>query len=181
MLIESKRIRDLLNSAFANATHSQGFGQTLEALREPRVYGFSTNPMPAIIILLLGLMMSSHHQISPVSTMMHKQWGMLFLAAALARGVSYILVYISPPTSCLPTRPPSEIVVAFCFISGGLLFMSSASDIITGMEMYGLHAMLLFSVSMGLTAFLMGWEIVVLALKGWAVRREQQRQPLGVA
>ena len=176
MLIESKRVRNMLNSAFASSTDSQGFGQSLDALREPRTYGFSTNPMPAVIILLLGLMMSSHHQISPVSTMMHKQWGMLFLAAALARGVSYILVYLAPPTSYLPSRPPSEFIVAFCLISGGLLFMGSASDIITGMEMYGLHAMFLFTVVMGFTTFLMGWEIVVLAIKGWAVRREQRRR-----
>ena len=137
--------------------------------------------MPAIILLLLGLLMSGHHQVSPVSTAMHKQWGMLFLAAALARGVSYILVYVSPPTSYLPSRPPSEVIVAFCLISGGLIFMGSASDIITGMEMYGLHAMFLFTIAMGFTAFLMAWEIVVLAIKGWAVRREQQRQPLAAA
>jgi hypothetical protein len=174
MLVESKRVRNLLNSGFS--VQSQGFGQQLSGLQEPRTYGFSMNPMPAIIILLLGIMMSSHTQISPVSTMMHKQWGMLFLAAALARGVTYIMVYLAPPTSYLPSRPPSEIVVAFCLISGGLLFMGSASDIITGMEMYGLHAMILFTIIMGLTSFLMAYEIVVLAIKGWAVSKEQQSQ-----
>ena len=181
MLIESKRVRNLLNSAFATSKEAQGFGQPLDAFRAPKTYGFSTNPMPAIILLLLGLLMSGHHQISPVSTMMHKQWGMLFLGAALARGVSYILVYISPPTSHLPSRPPSEVVVAFCLISGGLLFQGSASDIITGMEMYELHAMFLFTIAMGFTSFLMAWEVTVLAIKGWAVRREQQSQPLSVA
>ena len=134
------------------------------------------NPIPAITVLLLGIMMSSHTQVSPVSTMMHKLWGMLFFAAALARCVTYLLIHLSPPTSLLPSRPPSEIIAAFCFISGGLLFMGSASDIITGMETYGLDAMSLFTVVMGLTAFLMGWEIVVLAVKGWAVQREQRGQ-----
>ena len=177
MLFESKRVRDLLNSSFAISTDARSFGQSLEFLREPKTYGFSTNPMPAIIILLLGIMMSSHTQISPVSTMMHKLWGTLFFGAALARGVTYLLVYISPPTSYLPSRPPSEIVVAFCFISGGLLFMGSASDIITGMEMHGVHAMILFTITMGFTAFLMGWEIIVLAVKGWAVRYEQRTPP----
>ena len=181
MLIESKRVRSLLNSTLTSSTDAQGFGQSLDALREPGTYGFSTNPMPAIIILLLGLLMSGHHQLSPVSTTMHKQWGMLFLGGALARGVTYVLVYISPPTSYLPSRPPSEVVVAFCLISGGLLFMGSASDIITGMEMYGLHAMFLFTVVMGFTASLMGWEILVLAIKGWAVRREQRSQSLSAA
>lgn len=174
MLIESKRVRNLLNSAFISSTNGEGLYQALETHYEPRTYGFSTNPMPAIIILLLGTMMSSHTQISPVSTIMHKLWGMLFFGAALARGITYLTVYIAPPTSYLPSRPPSEIVVAFCFTSGGLLFMGSASDIIHGMEMYGIHAMILFTVVMGLTAFLMSWEIIVLAIKGWAVRQEQK-------
>ena len=169
MLVESRRIRDILNCALPSA---HGFGQSLDSWHAPRTYNFSTNPLPGIIILLLGLMMSSHHQESPVSTMLHKQWGTLFIGAALARAVTYILTYLSPPTSHLPSRPPSEIVVAFCLISGGLMFMGSNSDMVTGMEMYGLNAMFLFTVMMGLTAFLMAWEIVVLAVKGWAVRRE---------
>ena len=110
-----------------------------------------------------------------MSTMLHKQWGTLFIGAAIARAVTYILTYISPPTSFLPSRPPSELVVAFCLISGGLLFMGSNSDMVTGMEMYELNAMFLFTVMMGLTAFLMAWEIFVLAVKGWAVQREQRK------
>jgi hypothetical protein len=34
--------------------------------------------------------------------------------------------------------------------------------------------MFLFTVMMGFTAFLMAWEITVLALKGWAARCEQR-------
>ena len=174
MLIESKRVRSLLNSSFVTTNNTpEAFVQSVDVHHEPRHYGSSTNPLPAIIILLLGIMMSSHTQVSPVSTMMHKLWGTLFFGAALARGVTYITVYLSPPTSYLPSRPPSEVVVSFCLISGGLLFMSSASDIIHGMEMYGIHAMVFFTIVMGLSAFLMAWEIVVLAIKGWAVRRGQ--------
>lgn len=53
--------------------------------------------------------------------------------------------------------------------------MGSNSDMVTGMEMYGLDAMFVFTLTMGLTAFLMAWEIVVLAIKGWAVHREQTK------
>src|SRR5436190_5421525 len=81
--------------------------------------------MPALIVLLLGLMMSSHHQSSMVSTMVHKQWGMLLVGSSLARAVTYVLLYLDPPTSFLPSRPPSEVVTAFCLISGGLIFMLS--------------------------------------------------------
>jgi len=40
---------------------------------------------------------------------------------------------------------------------------------------YGLDAMMLYTVAMGLVAFLMAWVVFVLAVKGWAVRREARR------
>ena len=170
MLVESRLIRDLLNYGMTSSQY--GLGSSMEPWKLPKTYGFSLNPFPGIVIMLLGLMMSSHHQESMVSTMLHKQWGTLFVAAAMARAVTYILVYISPPTSYLPSRPPSELVVAFCLISGGLIFMGSAADIVDGMERFGLNAMFLFTVIMGITSFLMAWEIIVLAIKGVATRKE---------
>lgn len=37
---------------------------------------------------------------------------------------------------------------------------------------YDLDAMLLYTVTMGLVCMLMAWEVTVLAVKGWAARRE---------
>jgi len=119
-------------------------------------------------------MMSSHHQDSMVSTMVHAQWGTLLVGFSLARGVTYIITFISPPTSVFASRPPSELISSFCLIAGGLLFMASTKDIIHIMEVNKLNAMFLFTVTMGFTAFLMAWEIIVLALKGWATRRDQR-------
>ena len=78
--------------------------------------------------MLLGTMMSGHHQVSMLSTMIHKQWGTMFVGFALARAVTYILLYISPPTSFLPSRPPSEIISAFCLIAGGITVIESVSS-----------------------------------------------------
>ena len=175
MLLESRRIRDTLNAAFIGTPSAADFGHTYESWQAPRTYGFSLNPLPALVIMLLGTMMSGHHQQSMVSTMLHKQWGTLFTAGGLFRGLTYVLIYLSPPTSYLPSRPPSEIVSAFCFIAGGFLFMGSNGDFVQAMERRSLDAMFLFTVTMGLTAFLMAWEIVVLAVKSWAVRRERAR------
>ena len=170
MLIESTRIRDLLNTAIlispAAKTHE-------ELSNAPKTYPFSMNPFPGLIILLLGLMMSSHHQASMVSTMIHKQWGTLFIGFALARAVTYILQYLAPPSSYLPSRPPSELISSFCLVSGGLIFMASNKDTVTAMEDYNLHAMFPFTVTMGLTSLIMAWVIGVLAVKGWAVRSRQ--------
>lgn len=142
-------------------------------LSPPRSYSFSMNPLPALIILLLGLMMSSHHQDSAISTMVHKQWGTLLVGFSLARAVTYLLFFLSPPTSLYPSRPPSELVSSFCLISGGLIFMASTRDVVRSMEEHHLMAMFLFTVCMGLTAFLMAYEIAVLAIKGWATRSQK--------
>lgn len=47
-----------------------------------------------------------------------------------------------------------------------------AHDTVAVMEMTDLDAMFVFAVSMGLVTFLMAWIILVIATKGWAIRRE---------
>lgn len=128
MLIESNRIRDFLNSTSPSPLDLPYDAAEEKTLEPPKSYGFSMNPIPALIVLLLGLMMSSHHQESMVSTMIHKQWGTLLLGASFARAATYVIFYLSPPTSVLPGRPPSELITAFCLIAGGMLFMASVSS-----------------------------------------------------
>jgi hypothetical protein len=125
MLIESTRIRNLLNATTASSQLS--YTDEPRALEEPNSYRFPMNPIPALVILLLGLMMSSHHQESMVSTMIHSQWGTLLVGAAFARAATYILFYLSPPTSIFPGRPPTELITAFCLMAGGMIFMASVS------------------------------------------------------
>lgn len=123
MLFESSRIREWLNSTVLQTpTHG-----TDEVWQPPKSQGVSLNPMPALVIMLLGMMMGSHHQTSMTSTMVHKQWGNMLVGFAIARGMTYVLLFLKPPTSYLPARPPTEIIAAFCLISGGLIFMLSVS------------------------------------------------------
>ncbi|KAF4632663.1 hypothetical protein G7Y89_g5460 [Cudoniella acicularis] len=174
MLIESKQVRDLLNIT-RQLPHSKLEGHLDdEENLEPKSYKFPMNPLPALIVLLLGLMMSSHHQSSMISSMIHKQWGTLLVGAAFARAASYIIFYLSPPTSVLPGRPPTELITAFCLMAGGTIFMASSRDTVLTMEANGLDAMFVFTVSMGLITFLMAWIIFVIAIKGWAVRKENR-------
>jgi hypothetical protein len=174
MLAESKTVRDWLNTPVDMLPARKGIhAEEAQLLRqEPRSYSFPMNPVPALIILLLGIMMSSHHQDSMVSTKVHGQWGSLLAAFSVARIVTYLFLYLSPPTSIYPSRPPSELLAAFCLISGGLVFMASTANFVRWMEDNNLMAMFVFTVVMGFTLFLMAWETVVLSLKGWAVGRE---------
>jgi hypothetical protein len=170
MLIESVRVRDLLNTTVDKAsTHDEEHSPALGA---PRQYDFSINPIPALVILLLGIMMSSHTQPTMISSMIHKQWGNLLTAASFARGMTYVLLYLKPPRSIYPSRPPTELLAAFGLIAGGVIFMASAGDTVQGMIHYELDAMFMYTVTMGLVGLLMAWIIVVLCIKGWAVRRE---------
>jgi hypothetical protein len=139
MLIESTRVRSLLNTVVEHAatreasphpghqaTHiTEKDGEGL--LEEPDQYGSSLNPVPALVIALLGIMMSSHTQQSMVSSMVHRQWGNLLLGGSLMRSLTYVLVFLKPPKSVLPSRPPTELLTSFGLIAGGIMFMASVS------------------------------------------------------
>jgi Protein of unknown function (Ytp1) len=93
------------------------------AMAPPAQQNFSYNPFPGLIIFMTGIMMSMHTQESMLSTMVHKQWGYLLAGFSFFRLCTYIMVYIRPPTSYLPTRPITELLTSFCLICGGLIFM----------------------------------------------------------
>ncbi|OBT94718.1 hypothetical protein VE01_06147 [Pseudogymnoascus verrucosus] len=185
MLIESTGIRNLLNINTPKISPNRPVdspsteGEDEEpSWQPPQSYKISMNPIPALMVLLLGIMMSSHHQSSMVSTMIHKQWGTLLMGASFARGLTYIIFYLSPPTSFLPSRPPSELITAFCLMAGGLVFMASSRDTVVSMEYNNLDAMFVFTVTMGLVSFLMAWIILNVAVKGWALQKERRRNRL---
>jgi hypothetical protein len=176
MLIESTRIRGLLNVSTMEELPERAYSDDEERgeREEPATYSFSLNPIPALVILLLGTMMGSHHQSSMISTMIHKQWGNLLVGASFARGLTYVLIFLRPPTSVMPSRPPTELLASFALIAGGIIFMASSSDTILGMIHYELDAMFMYTVTMGLVGLLMAWEIIVLAIKGLAARSERR-------
>lgn len=49
--------------------------------------------------------------------------------------------------------------------------MLSNKDTVAAMDRYDLNAMFSFTITMGFTAFLMAWTMIVLAVKGWAVEK----------
>lgn len=180
MAVESRKMRSLLNASVQmrreeveQLTGPKNMQET--EWQTPKNYNTSMNPLPALVIFLLGLLMSSHHQDSMTSTMVHQQWGTLFTGFALARIATYILMYLKPPTSYYPSRPPTELISAFCLTCGGLVFMASTRDVIKMLDRNSLHAMFVLTVTIGFTCLLMVWTVFLYGLKGWAVRKEAAR------
>lgn len=127
MLIESRWIRELLDTSIRHKTSDLHLNKLDHEQHQnsARSYNFSLNPIPALVILLLGVMMSSHQQSTMMGTMLHTQWGSLLSYASLARALTYVIIYLKPPTSILPSRIPTELLTSFGLISGGIIFMAS--------------------------------------------------------
>lgn len=130
MLVESSSIRDLLSTNVPQPVEA-GEGEMsndadkIAATSQPDQPSVSMNPLPALVIMLLGIIMSSHKQDSDLSTMIHRQWGSLLTASSFARALTYVMIYLKPPLSTLPSRPPTELLASFGLISGGVMLMAS--------------------------------------------------------
>jgi hypothetical protein len=136
----------------------------------------SLNPLPALVIFCLGVMMSQHHQSSALSTKIHAQWGALLATFGVFRLFTYVLLYLSPLTSYYPSRPPTETIGSFCLMAGGLVFMASNKDTVAALERANGDAMFVLTVIIGSTVLIMSWITCVMAIKGWALRKEQQQR-----
>ncbi|KAK9366023.1 hypothetical protein V1509DRAFT_631404 [Lipomyces kononenkoae] len=181
ILFESKKIRNLFNAQvpLPSIRRKQSAGQQQQQeenhadprAAEPSQYTFSYNPFPLFTIFWTGILMSQHHQITELSTKIHMQWGYLLATGAVFRAITYMLMYLSPPKSYHPARPMTEILVSFCLIAGGVVFMSSHEEVVDSILYYGLDGMFIMNVTVGCTALFMSWLMVLMALKGWASKR----------
>jgi hypothetical protein len=179
MLVESQRIRKLLNNSLmliqpTNYDDNQQHDRKSASWKAPDTASTPLNPLPALTILLLGIIMAAHTQHSALAATMHTMWGALFALAALFRLSTYLLHYLRPPVSYLPSRPPTELIVGFALVAGGFMFMISPLDITDALEGSGADAMVAFVVSMGFTAVVCAGVVACMAAKGWAVACEHR-------
>lgn len=141
--------------------------------------GFSPNPFPLITIFWTGILMSAHEQASQLSTDIHSQWGQMFVLACGFRLLTYLLMLLQP-VSCQdltkPTRPITELIVAFGLLCGGAIFMESTDPVVLSFEYYGLTAMFTLNVSLGVVTLLMSWIMSVFAIKDWLRKKYTRRE-----
>ncbi|KAJ5346837.1 uncharacterized protein N7506_000090 [Penicillium brevicompactum] len=152
MLLESTYIRRWINNTILQ-TLAQG--SLDEAWQPSNSQCGSLNPIPVLVMFLFGLITRSRYQDCRNPTLLHYRWDTMLVGFALARGMTYLLLFIKPSTSYLPARPPTEIIAAFFLISGGtamtkILFIHARD--VQDIRSYDMYAM--FTLTVGASAFI---------------------------
>ncbi|KAH9843933.1 uncharacterized protein C8Q71DRAFT_793568 [Rhodofomes roseus] len=169
MGIESKRIRRWLA---AGSTAAMGINRGQEAVAEPPSYAASFNPFPALCIGITGAAMAAHAQTYLFQVQIHMLWGNLLTGFAVLRCLTYFFVWLSPPRSILPSRPPTEALASFLLACGGLMFMFSTEEVTIAAMRQGHDDMMMFlNVGVAITCLAFCWVLSVVALKGWLKSR----------
>lgn len=124
MLLESRTVRAWMSQGAALATR-----RPLAQIAPPASYSFSFNPFNAVVIGITGVAMAAHHQPFVFQIEIHALWGRFLGLAAAFRILTYVFLYLRPPASVLPGRPPTEALAALCLTAGGLVFILSTEQV----------------------------------------------------
>jgi cytochrome b561 len=171
MGIESKRVRRWLA---ASAVAAVGPAEA----SEPPSYRGSFNPFPALVIGVTGAAMSAHAQTYLFQVQIHELWGRLLLGFSVLRCFTYFFVWLGPPRSILPSRPPTEALASFFLACGGLVFIFSTEEITIAAMRKGRDDMMMFlNVAVAITCFAFCWAFSIVAMKGWLKSRSSPRYP----
>lgn len=166
MGIESRRIRRWLSSATIASVQSSNMPQ--DSVSEPPSYVASFNPFPALVIGVTGSAMSAHFQPYVFQVDIHVLWGSLLLAWSVLRCLTYFFLWVSPPRSILPSRPPTEALGSFFLACGGLMFMLSTEEVTVAAMRRGRDDKMMFlNVAVAFTCIAFCWTICVVGYKGW--------------
>jgi len=169
MGMESRRVRRWLA---ASAITAQGPNRPTSVI-EPPSYRASFNPFPALVIGVTGAAMSAHAQTYVFQVQVHQLWGWLLLGFSVVRCLTYFFLWLGPPTSVLPSRPPTEALGSFFLACGGLLFMFSTEELTLAAMRKGRDDMMMFlNVAVAITCFAFCWTLCIVTFNGWVKARK---------
>ena len=162
MGIESKTIRRWL------AIPAASLSSDVQGPASPPSYRGSFNPFPALVIGVTGLAMAAHAQVYLFQVQIHSLWGQLLAGFALLRCLTYFFLWLSPPSSILPSRPPTEALASFFLACGGLVFQLSTEEIsIAAMRRKHDDVMMFLNLSVAVTCLAFCWVLIIVTLKAW--------------
>ncbi|KAH9173450.1 hypothetical protein EDB89DRAFT_2157570 [Lactarius sanguifluus] len=170
MGLESRRLRRWL--AAVSTASFMASKRNSDAVAEPASYGASFNPFPALVIGVTGAAMSAHFQKYLFQVQIHALWGYCLTGFAFLRCLTYFFVWLSPPRSILPSRPPSEALASFFLSCGGLIFIMSDEEITFAAMRRGYDDVMMFlNVAVAITCLAFCWTVLVVGFKGWLKSR----------
>lgn len=177
MSLESTSVRSLLAYAVVRGHPSsvapRASESEVEAQAAPPSYSSSFNPFPALVIGVTGVAMALHHQDYEYEVEVHILWGIMLAAFAFLRCATYFFLWLRPPTSVLPSRPPTEAIASFALCCGGLLFMLSNEEVsFAAMRADYADGMAVMNVAVSLVGLVFSWTFCIMVIKAWALRRE---------
>ncbi|KAJ6516033.1 hypothetical protein C8R45DRAFT_228754 [Mycena sanguinolenta] len=166
MAMESKTIRKWLAALAVD---------TSENISEPETYTSSFNPFPALVIGVTGSVMAAHFQTYLFQVQIHALWGNLLLAFAVLRCLTYFFLWVAPPRSTLPSRPPTEALASFFLACGGLSFIFSTEEVTIMAMRRGRDDIMMFAVTaVAITCLAFCWTTFVVGFHGWMKTRTQR-------
>lgn len=138
---------------------------------EPAIHQFSFNPFPALVIGLVGYSMSTHHQMYQFQIDLHSLWGNLLILFSIFRILSYCFLYLRPPTSFLPTRPPTEAIASLFLTCSGVASVLSMEEITFFAMRNGLDDKgVVLNLTVVIVLIWFSWILILFGFNGWAWR-----------
>ncbi|GAA5858169.1 hypothetical protein JCM1840_001068 [Sporobolomyces johnsonii] len=167
MLLESRTIRSWLSTPAVQAS-----GQEAERVAPPSSASFSFNPFPALVIGITGVAMSAHHQVYQFQVEVHALWGYLLAGFSVFRFLTYFFLYLRPPASILPSRPPTEALASLCLACGGVVFILSTEQVtFAAMRHNADDNMAFLNITFAAVCTWFFWIACLFGVKGWALKR----------
>ncbi|KAJ6582101.1 cytoplasmic protein [Mycena capillaripes] len=159
MAMESKSIRRWLAALASNDSRP---------VVEPATYAASFNPFPALVVGVTGAVMAAHFQTYLFQVQIHALWGNLLVAFAVLRCLTYFFMWVAPPRSNFPSRPPTEALGSFFLACGGLCFIFSTEEVTIAAMRRGRDDIMMFAVTaVAITCLAFCWVICIVGFQGW--------------
>lgn len=136
MLLESRAVRRFLSAPVSSRT-----AKPLSSIPAPPSYSASFNPFPALVIGVTGIAMAAHHQEYVFAVAIHSLWGILLAGFGVLRCMTYAFLWLRPPASVLPSRPPTEALAAVSLSCGGMVFILSTEQVVFAAMRHGFGAL----------------------------------------
>ncbi|GAA5875917.1 hypothetical protein JCM3774_005815 [Rhodotorula dairenensis] len=167
MFLESRTVRAWLSTPAAETS-----GRSLNAIPPPPSAAFSFNPFPALCIGVTGVAMAAHHQTYQFQVDIHALWGNLLGAFAAFRFLTYFFLFLRPPSSILPSRPPTEALASLALTCGGVVFILSVEQVtFAAMRHHADDVMAFLNLTVAVVCAWFFWTACLFAIKGWALSR----------